>query len=1329
MTDNMIRDVDTEGGAAVDGSVNAGGDFVGRDQHTHVRAEDHSVAVGRDVHGDIHVYHGTAPSPGMEPHQPPPRGRCDYYRHISLPPHYIPRPDLLRQTREALLESDESVALTSAIQQTPAALHGMGGIGKSVLARALCEDSQVQETFSDGILWTTLGQEVTEATLRSKLRAWIEALGGIVSETAPMLEHLKALLAQILKERACLLIVDDVWRRQDAEAFQVGGPRCRLLITTRDAEIAAGLGARLQLVDVLAQEQALELLEEWARGHLDVTDDRVKHQIVKRLGYLPLAVRLAGEQLRRHPPEEWLKNFKARRLRSSRPESVHDNLFLTFSLSLEDLSEQARHCYLALAIFPEDEPLPLAALFRLWGMLAGLDDLASRDLLHDLAARALAQLEETDRGPALILHDLLRDFIAAELGQEGIRNAHRALLEAYRASQAGDGWPTAPNDGYLYDHLAYHLDALAEHDETALDEIQGLFANDAWLHIRVPADDYRYDGYLADLTRVWRRVHAQALAESATGKPGRTIAASVHCALIHTTVNALATNYPPELVARAVETGLWSPARGSSVLQRVADAYRQSRMAASLLTIGRLSEKQGMTVRHLSLAAARAIDGGGGRAEALAALAPHLEGSFLTEALAVAHAIDEKRYRAEALAVLASRWEGETQQQVLTEALATARAIKGERWQAQVLADLSPHLKDSLLTETLAVAHVTEDEAWRAEALAALVYHLEGKAQQQVLIEALAAARAIASEWKQADALAALAPHLEGSLLAEALAVAHIIEDEGYRAAALAALTSYLEGEAQQQVLTEALDAARATESEWKRAEALAALAPHLEGPLLGEALAITHTLAVEVWRANTLAALAPHLEGSLLMEALAAARAIEDEAMQARALVALAPHLGGKVQQQVLTEALIVIRAIDAIADEWWRTQALTALAPHLEGSRLMEALAAARALGDEVERTQALAVLATHLEGEARQRVFTEALAVARALKNESDRAWDLAALAPYLEGSFVTEALAAVRAIEHEPDRAWALAALAPHLKGDLLTQALAAARALEDEGWQTHVLTALASHLEGEIQPQVLAEALATACAIKSEGWRAVALAALAPHLERPLPTEALAAARAIEDEQYRAKALASLAPHLEGEVQQQVLAEALAAAHATQDEGERAKALASLASHLKRDRLSEALAAARALQYEWDQVEVVVALAPHLEGSLLAEALATTRTLESEWHRVDALVGLVPHLEGFLLMEALAVARALEDEGARASALSALVPHLDGELLDDVRIAWRQCLWGYQHRARRDLFNLLAEDDAAFLRAFNPLEEVYTCIVQSIIEICTQWEWL
>jgi len=53
------------------------------------------------------------------------------------------------------------------------AIHGLGGIGKTILAQALAHDPQVQEHFCDGILWTTLGQQPDVLAL---LQAWIQAL-------------------------------------------------------------------------------------------------------------------------------------------------------------------------------------------------------------------------------------------------------------------------------------------------------------------------------------------------------------------------------------------------------------------------------------------------------------------------------------------------------------------------------------------------------------------------------------------------------------------------------------------------------------------------------------------------------------------------------------------------------------------------------------------------------------------------------------------------------------------------------------------------------------------------------------------------------------------------------------------------------------------------------------------------------------------------------------------------------------------------------------------------------------------------------------------------
>ncbi len=648
--------------------------------------------------------------------------RHDFYRQIPLTPNYIPRPELLAGVQERLLAGTGPLALTSAIQVKQAdVLHGMGGIGKSVLARALCDDPDVQAAFPDGILWATLGQT---PDLTARLREWIETLGGIVGQTAPTLDQLRNTLAEVLVDKACLLIVDDAWRKAHLEPFCAGGSASRLVITTRDAALAEGLDAGIYLVPVMAPDQAVALLEEWAQGRLAQVEAEAKAKIVRRLGCLPLAVRLAGAQLRQKDAAEWLASFDARKLKARRVETVHDSLEATFALSLDALAPADRRLYVALAIFKEDEATPPVVISRLWGALDGreADETDETDeLLADLADRALLARSQTD-GNAVTIHDLLRDFMAAELGEGGRILAHRALLDAYRQTQQGHGWHTAPDDGYLYNHLAYHLDQLAGHDEAAEAELRGLFADQAWLHARVPQSAYRYDGYLADLGTVWRRVQAAVGCQIDADKEPYDLAGCVRYALIRTSINSLAANTVPAVIVQAVRVGLWRLEQALSVLRWVPYPEGRLALAAGLLEANVLPEAAREGVLVEGLAAARAIGYEGFRAQALVALASHLAGELRAEGLAAARAIGDEVFRAEALAALAPHLAGELREQALAEGLAAARAIGDKKYRARALAALAPHLAGALreqaLAEGLAAARASGEEGYRAQALA-----------------------------------------------------------------------------------------------------------------------------------------------------------------------------------------------------------------------------------------------------------------------------------------------------------------------------------------------------------------------------------------------------------------------------------------------------------------------------------------------------------------------------------------------------------------------------------------------------------------------------------
>src|SRR6266496_1985213 len=847
----------------------------------------------------------------------PHSARCDWYAHISMPPNYIDRTELTKDVRNGLLTDSRTIALTSVVQHhKPNALHGMGGIGKSVIARALCDEPEVQVKFPDGILWVTLGQT---PDLISKMREWVLTLGGTVTENIPTVDSMKVALAKLLKDRACLLILDDVWQATHLEAFRFGGPRCRFLLTTRDAEIARKFGAKIQPVPVMTENEAVMLLEEWADGQLSQVDLRLKEQIVKRLGYLPLAVKLAGAQLWRKPASVWLHTFAAHRLKAQRedPSNIHDSLERTFNISLEELTEKDYHLYVALAIFKEDELIPQAGIERLWQGLGGLNVAETIDLLDDLMARAL--LEVTSSTREVRLHDLLRDFIAEKL-KEGHNEAHQALLNAYRTKWRGIGWHTADNDGYLYDHLAYHLNAVV-----AIDELKGLFANQQWLQMRVPQRDYTYDGYLSDLALAWKCADSEARQQIQTNQEPFAFSDCLGYLLIHASINSIAGNYIPELVAQALKIGLWSSHRALSLAAKIPDESERAEMYVAILKTATLNEEEQSDAQRTGLEAALVIRDEQGRARVLAALAPQLTGEMLQPAMEAALAIEDEHERVEVLAALAPHLSEEMFQCALEAAL----EIWDKDERTRVLAALAPQLTEEMLQRTLKGALKIWNEWKRARVLAVLAPQLTGEMLQRVL----EAAFAMEDEEYRARVLTALAPQLTGEMLQRALEVAFAMEDEEYRARVLTALAPQLAGE----MLQRALEAAFAMGDEEYRAEVLAVLAPQLAGEKQVEVLAHGLEAALKIGdedkRVGVLEALVPYLKGEMLQRVLEAAFTIQGEGYRVSVLAALAPHLTGEMLQRVLEVAF-------TIEDEWKRAEVLAALAPQLTGEMLQRAL-----------------------------------------------------------------------------------------------------------------------------------------------------------------------------------------------------------------------------------------------------------------------------------------------------------------------------------------------------------------------------------------------------
>ncbi len=279
---------------------------------------------------------------------------------------------------------------------------GLPGMGKTTLAAALVRDTEILEHFPDGILWAGLGACLDSS---QHLTRWATLLGISATEIGTLnSDARKEALQSVIGERRMLLILDDAWKREDIQAFQIGGPHCRYLVTTRFPTLATRLVANIPCVlNELNAEQSLDLLHQLAPRVIEREADGAR-TLVQALGGLPLALTLTGNYLRgksyggqTRRIQAALEELKSAKMRLQlweprSPINRHPSLPSEPSLSLhsvialtdQSLSEDARTALYALSILPSkpDSFSEEAALAVSAGPTNVLDELLDTGLLE-----------------------------------------------------------------------------------------------------------------------------------------------------------------------------------------------------------------------------------------------------------------------------------------------------------------------------------------------------------------------------------------------------------------------------------------------------------------------------------------------------------------------------------------------------------------------------------------------------------------------------------------------------------------------------------------------------------------------------------------------------------------------------------------------------------------------------------------------------------------------------------------------------------------------------------------------------------------------------------
>ena len=1178
----------------------------------------------------------------------------------QLPEHFVDRREVSESLIQAILETTKSVS----------AIHGLGGSGKSVMASAVAHNHQVRSRFSDGVLWATLGQE---PNLVSLLGGWVQAMGDYsfrpdLLEPTPTSAHLRSLL----HEKAVFLIVDDVWDASDVSPFLVGGPRCHLLITTRDGLIAQSIGAVSYRLDEMTPEQSMELLSKRLGRGLKQPEHEPALALVQELGHLPLAINLAAAQVADGVPwSELLDELQTEIARLNvldmpGTEEVLDDatrkrlsVNASFKLSLRRLPEERRQRFARLSVLAENVTFTPAIAATVWETNLW----TARETLRYLRDKALISeaLPPANGTPLYRLHNLMRDS-ARELltspvipEREGdlpgsgvpLTAAHSELLKRYRDSTRDGLWHTLLDDGYIHSHLVWHL-CQAEQFE----EIHALLAEETadgrngWFQTRDGLG--QTGGYLEDLTFAWLLASGSSFASLVQSQLSSNVGLELRYALMISSVTSLAGSIPATLLARLVKTNpeqalayalQTDPNNRINVLAELAPSLPQSLLKDTVKKIWATADDTS-------------------RLATLNVLLPYLPQSLIQEIYAASDAMREG-YRLDFLVALAPRLPDEVKLKVLKESNDLSQARDNAFIRSSTLKALASCLpeptKSAELQGMLERLEPPYADKWARGFLffvTDLMLSPEALQSSKFVLSARQTMYAGLLEFPAAEDFSTMSFDQIRHWIFEGSNETDSPVNKGFR--------KYIFSSALQQfapVFSE-LIGRRMT-------------ATQLEDWFLGRvdpAPPLARTIA-ECAIAQHIYWLAPHLPEAQLPEALRKSLGLEDDGIRFQALVALLPCLPPQpLKDEALKNALEIAQVATARNKVW----ALIDLAPHLSESQLGQALQLATSLkvdqtdSDEAAIAKAIGRMAPHFTAS----LIPEALKCAQAIENEAHRFEALTGLLPYLPDRPKTDVLDEVvkmaRNNQSPGSQAQALARLAPELRESELEETLKLSQGIEHNSGRTEVLAALAPHLPDVLLPQ----ALEIARAIGDDFPQSEVLSNLSFHLlNLDQHQEALAAARAIKDQLFRAEAITETAKHLSGQEQSDRLKESLEIARGIEPgfyrrRGEqlvesRGTAMTDVALLLReplkgivlQDALNSELTVRKGLNW---QSAVLANLSVRLvESGYHQEAIRGARAI-NEWCRAGTLARIATYspepLKTDLLNEALEATRAARDEG-------------------------------------------------------------------------------
>ncbi|XP_058007830.1 putative disease resistance protein RGA3 [Hevea brasiliensis] len=333
--------------------------------------------------------------------------------------------------READVSKIVNLLNCSNDQQVPTivSIVGMGGLGKTTLAKLVCQEV-MEKKFFDFKIWVCVSYNFHDERILGEMLQTLNANTGGLKNKGAILRGLK----EALEGKKFLLVLDDVWnevserwvalknRLKEVSGKNTGSA---IVVTTRSGQVASIMETSMETythyrhtLNLLSDDECWSIMKERAFGNgeasIPLDLECIGKEIAKKCRGLPLAAKVLGGTMGfKRDKEAWLSIMNSNDLNSSDNE---DNVESVLKLSFDHLPPFLKPCFAYCSIFPKDFDIAKEELVQLWmaeGFLGSSSQDEGNKYFNALLQNSFFQDVERDACENIRwckMHDLVHDL-------------------------------------------------------------------------------------------------------------------------------------------------------------------------------------------------------------------------------------------------------------------------------------------------------------------------------------------------------------------------------------------------------------------------------------------------------------------------------------------------------------------------------------------------------------------------------------------------------------------------------------------------------------------------------------------------------------------------------------------------------------------------------------------------------------------------------------------------------------------------------------------------------------------------------------------------------